>query len=200
MNEIETLNHAWFLSVNALPGTPHWLLVIAVLLAKDAVYLLPVLFAGLWLWGDHRCRRSLLEACLVVVVGLVLSQLIGVLWPQPRPFALGLGHQWIPHVADASFPSNHMTVFTAAGLTLLFGRVAAWGLLTLLLAIGVAWARVFLGVHFPLDMVGAIGVAIVAWAVVTPVWRRGGDAITDVLEWLYRRVFAWPIRHALVRR
>ncbi len=31
--------------------------------------------------------------------------------------------------------------------------------------------------HFPLDMAGAVGVAALAYAVVTPLWRKVGDTI-----------------------
>ncbi len=54
---------------------------------------------------------------------------------------------------EGSFPSGHtMSAFSAATvLTLLFGRKWLW---TFLVALGVAYSRVYMGVHFPLDTVG----------------------------------------------
>ena len=93
-----------------------------------------------------------------------------------------------------------MTVFAGVGLSLLFDGAAWLGVLTLLTGLCVAWARVFLGVHFPLDMVGAIGVAGIAYAVVTPLWRQAGHPISDLAERLHRLALARPIAARWIRR
>lgn len=193
MNEIEVLNQALFLHINAGAGTPAWLIQAAVGAADYLIDLIPFLLLGLWLWGDHLHRAAAIKACAVAMLGVAANQAIGAAWPHPRPFVIGLGHAWMPHAADASFPSDHMTVFAGVGLTLLFDGAAGWAAVTLLAGLCVGWARVFLGVHFPLDMVGAIGVAAVAYAVVTPLWRRTGKPITGLAERLYRRLLAKPI-------
>lgn len=63
----------------------------------------------------------------------------------------------------------------------------------------VAWARLYLGVHFPLDMLAAAGVAAFMYALVTPVWRRLGDRATLLVEQVYGRAMAWPISRRWVR-
>ena len=42
-----------------------------------------------------------------------------------------------------------------------------WGGILLVLGFAVAWSRIYLGVHFPLDMVGALGVAALASLLIT---------------------------------
>lgn len=78
---------------------------------------------------------------------------------------IGLGHTLIPHAADSSFPSDHLTLLWAVAFSFLMhssSRVA--GLALALLGLPVAWARIYLGVHFPLDMVGAAMVGgLSAW-------------------------------------
>ncbi|MEX8493621.1 phosphatase PAP2 family protein [Sphaerotilus sp.] len=66
------------------------------------------------------------------------------------------------HAPDASFPSDHGTVFSAVSLCLLLAGEWVWGLAVLMVGMGVAWARVYLGVHFPLDMLGAVGAPLPA--------------------------------------
>lgn len=199
MDRIEALNRAWFLHINGGAGTPTWLVRLATGIADDVIYLIPLLLAYLWLWGDHARRSLALKACLVALLGVAANQAIGALWPHPRPFMIGLGHTWMPHAADSSFPSDHMTVFGGIGLTLLFDGAAAWGIATLLAGLSVAWARVFLGVHFPLDMAGALAVAAIVYALVSPPWRRVESPITGQLESLYRRLLARPIALGWIR-
>jgi membrane-associated phospholipid phosphatase len=85
-------------------------------------------------------------------------------WPRmvhPRPFMIGLGHTLIPHVADSSFPSDHLTLWWAVTFSLAMQRGPRMaGLILAPLGIPIAWARIYLGVHFPFDMFGAV---IVAW-------------------------------------
>lgn len=200
MNYIAAFNRTLFLQINGGDGTPAWLIQVAIGIADDLIYLIPLLLLGMWLWGDRTRRSQAIRACLVTLLALGANQVIGVVWLHPRPFMIGLGHAWIPHAADSSFPSDHVTVFAGIGLTLLFGgafRMAAAALTTGLV---VAWARVFLGVHFPLDMAGAVAVAGVAYAVVSPLWRMAGDTITNLAEQLYRVVLAHPIASGWIRR
>ncbi|WP_376767461.1 hypothetical protein [Paludibacterium denitrificans] len=92
-----------------------------------------------------------------------------------------------------------MTVFSSIGLTLLFDGAPLVAVVTLLTGLCVAWARVFLGVHFPLDMAGAVGVAAVTYAVVSPIWRMLSASITDLAESMYRRILARPIGMGWIR-
>jgi undecaprenyl-diphosphatase len=113
---------------------------------------------------------------------------------------IGLGHSWTYHAPDSSFPSDHVTVLASVGLTLLFGGTFRLAAAVLMLGLAIAWARVFVGVHFPLDMVGAVAVAGVAYVVTLPLWRTGGDALTNYAEQTYRKVFVRPITSGWVRR
>lgn len=114
---------------------------------------------------------------------------------------VGLGHSFMAQVPDPSFPSDHATVFSATGLTLVFSSVRSLiGWTVLAAGAVVAWARVFLGVHFPLDMAGAVAVVCFAWAGMQPVWARVGNAITAQVEQVYRLVLAHPISRGWIRR
>jgi undecaprenyl-diphosphatase len=77
------------------------------------------------------------------------------------------------------------------------------GLLAVIVIVGgllVAWARIFPGVHFPLDMIGAIGVAIIAFFLLSPVSQLAGVRITRRLEDVYRRLLFLPITAGWIRR
>lgn len=87
-----------------------------------------------------------------------LSALIGFAYGRARPFVdLDGARQLITtSFFHKSFPSSHATAAFALAFTVLwFNR--PWGIVMLVLAALVAWGRVFVGVHYPLDVAaGAI--------------------------------------------
>ena len=201
MTALETLNQAAFLHLNADLSTAAWKLSIASVTADYLIYLIPLILVSLWCWGKESQRTPALKACIVAFVALGVNQLLGIVWPHPRPFMMGLGHTFIPHAADSSFPSDHATVFAAIGLTLVFANIrslAGWA--TLFLGVCVAWARIFLGVHFPLDMVGAVAVIGAVWFGISPIWRLVGERITAQAAAIYRTLLARPIALGWIRR
>ncbi|WP_233856996.1 phosphatase PAP2 family protein [Paraburkholderia sp. HD33-4] len=194
MNKLEALNRALFLLINARPDSPQWQIDIALTIANDLIYLIPAVLALMWLFGDRRQREAAVRGCCVSFLALGFNQLIGLIWVHPRPFMIGLGHTFVEHVPDSSFPSDHVTVFASIALTLLFAGLVRAGLLITLAGAAVALARVRIGVHFPLDMVGAVSVACLTYALLAPLWARAGDAFMLLLISLYRKTLSWPIR------
>lgn len=162
---MEDLNHALFLWLNAPEHPNSLMLAFATFLAEYAIWAVPVLIGMGWLRGGERTRKVLLEATASGLAGLLINQVIGLIWLHPRPFMMGLGHSFIAHVADSSFPSDHLTLLWAVAFSFLMHRSPRMaGIALALLGLPVAWARIYLGVHFPLDMLGAALVAALsAW-------------------------------------
>jgi membrane-associated phospholipid phosphatase len=77
---------------------------------------------------------------------------------------LGLSPEYLAHGARAGLPSTHATVmFTVAFMLIADPRLRAVGLAVLAIAVATAWARVYVGVHFPVDVAaGALLGACVA--------------------------------------
>lgn len=190
MTRFEAFNRLLFLHINADGHTPPWLIDGAVGIAEGLIYLMPVLLLYLWFWGIHPHRRLAIKACIVTLTALAINQAIAVFWTHPRPFMIGLGHTWISHVPDSSFPSDHMTVFAAVAVTLLFGGAWRLGALAALTGLVVAWARIFLGLHFPFDMVGAVLVSVSAYGFIRLWWCKISSPFISSAEKLYRALFA----------
>jgi undecaprenyl-diphosphatase len=193
MQTLEAFNQALFLMINATPSTPAWHIDLARSIADYVIYLVPLCLIAMWLFGDEGQRETALRACCVTFLALGINQLIGLAWPHPRPFVMGIGHTFLEHAPDPSFPSDHGTIFASIALSLLLGGVRRYGLLIVLSGLAVAWARIFVGVHFPLDMAGAVVVAGVAFLLVAPLWRLAGASVTRGPVALYRKLLAWPI-------
>ncbi|KAB0664422.1 undecaprenyl-diphosphatase [Oryzomonas japonica] len=160
---MEKFNEALFLTINAPAHPQALLLALARGLAEWSIWLIPLILALGWLRGDGRQRRLMLEAAASGGAGLLINQGISLFWQHPRPFMIGLGRTFLAHAPDSSFPSDHATLIWAVAFSLLLHeRTRAAGLALALLGLPVAWARIYLGVHFPLDMAGAALVSLVA--------------------------------------
>lgn len=200
MNALETWNRQTFLAWNADLSTPGWKLATAAVTADYLIFLIPLALIAMWCWGGRVQRESALKICLVALVALGINQLVALGFPHPRPAQVGIGHTFIRHAADSSFPSDHATVFAAMSLTLLFASaksMAGWGFL--ILGAAVAWARIYLGVHFPIDMLGAVAVVIVAHIGTSLLWNPVARQITGQAERLYRLVLSRPIALGWIR-
>lgn len=197
----ETLNRTLFLSWNADPSTAAWKLKFAEAVANDLIFAIPLILVSMWCWGGKERRDSALKICAVALIALGVNQLLGMAFPHPRPFAIGLGHTFIEHANDSSFPSDHATVFAAMGVTLLFASArSTLGWTVLFLGSWVAWARIYLGVHYPFDMVGALAVVAAVCALIGPVWFWFGPRLLEGVEKLYRLVLSNPIQRGWLRR
>ena len=166
MNE---LNLALFHAINLPDPAP----AAALALARFASLQLPallVLLAMGCLWPSApRWRWLGQELLAAMAVAWLGARALQYGWSMPRPFVLGLGHQWIEHGASPSFPSTHASVAIALGVLALWRAphpAVCW--LVPMLAALVAWSRIALGVHFPVDVlagacVGAGAAALVQW-------------------------------------
>jgi undecaprenyl-diphosphatase len=196
---VADLNHALFLALNAGADAPGFLVAFAILAAKYLTLFLPLALAAVWVRGD-RTRRFVALSCLVaLLISLAANQVVGLLAYSPRPFVLGLGRTLIEHRPSSSFPSNHGTIwFTAAAVLIVFEHrrlavaTAALGLL-------VAWSRIYLGIHYPLDMLGALGSAALAAPLAAWAMTHWGGSWLAAAEGVYRRLFGPLIRLGLVR-
>ena len=98
-----------------------------------------------------------------MLAGQGINLLLGLAWFEPRPFMAGVGHTWLDHVADNGFPSDHATLAWSLGLGLaLTGASRRWGTAACLVGLATGWARVYLGVHFPLDVLASMPAGLLA--------------------------------------
>ena len=77
----------------------------------------------------------------------------------------------IPPVGDPSFPSGHTAVSFAAA-TAIYAIDKKWGIAAYVFAVVMGFSRLYLGVHFPLDVLGGAVVGTVAAKLVLVAFAR----------------------------
>lgn len=110
-------------------------------------------------------KRGLLLLFSLAANALVCNLLLKPLVNRTRPYDL-LGYDiLIPPVGDASFPSGHTSASFAAA-TAIYAMDKRWGVAAYAFAALMGFSRLYLGVHFPTDVVvGAVIGVLMAKAV-----------------------------------
>ena len=121
--------------------------------------------------------------------------MIGKIWPRDRPFAAHPdAHVWGSRSHDPSFPSDHASAaFGIAFAVFLFDRVV--GSIFIAAATFISVGRVFVGAHYPADVLAG---ALVGLGAALLVVRVAGP----VIEWMVRLVerITDPVVSAVLRR
>jgi undecaprenyl-diphosphatase len=167
-----------YLDANSLSRHSHWahgfMRVYADWLGLTLLALIVV--AG-WLWSRRRPDAvggvvACVLAGLSAVISLGINHFVSQAVARARPCrALAAHHHLallIPCAHDYSFPSDHAVIAGGIAMGLVFFSrrlaAAAW-----LLALFLAFARVYAGVHYPADVIAGLllgsAVAIVVWLV-----------------------------------
>ena len=130
----------------------------------------------MFLAGNKQTKLLAMELAVLFIVGILVGDLAKLLVQRPRPdMASGILLR-VPAEADPSYPSGHALIVSigAAFALARFHRKTLAVLLALEAGI-VCYSRVYVGVHYPLDVAGGvllgIGIALVGSVVVEKLLR-----------------------------
>lgn len=160
-----------FQAINSLAGDYRLIDVIGRFAAEHGILVMALLLAVLWFmdWGISRTKNRYAVALALetlIVARLVITPIIRAIWPRVRPF---VEHQATLLInqspLEPGFPSGHAVMAFALALgVIIYNRKA--GLWLLFLAIMVSLSRVFVGVHYPTDIVGGFLLALVVTLII----------------------------------
>ena len=174
------LNLSLFEWINASSYASDWMIHFAIFIANDLLYCMILLFAWFWLRGNYDTKKQILKAFIFTSIAILISQCISHVYYHPRPFVMDVGRTLIYHAPNGSFPSDHMLIFSSIAFSYLFSAQRKLGISLLVMAWLVAWSRVYLGVHFPLDMLGAFLLAFALNFFGLKLWNLYKDKI---MQW-----------------
>ncbi len=177
---LSELNLSLFSWINASPEASNTSIHFAIFIANDLLYCIILLFAWFWLRGNYDTKKQILKAFIFTSIAILISQCISHVYYHPRPFVMEIGRTLIYHAPNGSFPSDHMLIFSSIAFSYLFSAQRKLGVFLLVMAWLVAWSRVYLGVHFPLDMLGAFLLAFALNFFGLKLWNLYKDTI---MQW-----------------
>lgn len=146
-------NVTLFLAMHATDTSPAWLIAAAIFLAKWMLCV--VLAITIWHLWHKRSGTGALQMIAAWAVSCGIEAAVDAFAFHPRPFAAGYGPAWVAHAANNSMPSSHVTLGLILVGILLVLKCRRSACLALVLTGVLAWSRIYIGIHWPIDMLGA---------------------------------------------
>jgi undecaprenyl-diphosphatase len=150
------------------------------LLENWAVPAIAIATFALWLLarpgGSRKWKLASASALASAALALLINQMIGKVWHRQRPFATHpSAHVWGSRSHDASFPSDHASAAFAIPFTVVLFDSLVGGVF-LGAAVIIAAGRVFIGAHYPADVLAGclvgLGSALLLARVARPIIER----------------------------
>lgn len=196
---LDQLNLYLFHLLNVPEQASIWMINYASLIAHDLVYLFLLIFAITWLRGSREIKTGIIKAAIFTAITLSISEVLSAVLNTPRPFVMEVGQTLIEHAPTGSFPSNHMSIFSGIALAYYFSAQRDLGRILLWTAWLVAWSRIYVGVHFPIDMVGAFLIALAVNLAGLPLWWKYENKIMRFIFSIHQFLFKPFIRMGWVK-
>ena len=175
VSTVTTADDGWYRRITSFAQHTAWLHGVMSLYTVAAIALLALM--GVYAWWSARARadRTALAAVAWIWIGTAIAVGCGLgfkqVFQESRPcLAIHVATvQACPGPTDYSFPSDHTTVAVALAVGLwIFSR--RLGIIAAVLALVEGFSRVYLGQHYPHDVLAAIvlgtAVMLVGWVLV----------------------------------
>jgi undecaprenyl-diphosphatase len=185
---IEQLNLALFHFINQYAGLNPFVDTLAITAAKYMPAIIILGLAYLWIKNGGKTRDIVLYGIYAAIIGLIINFIIGLVYFHPRPFMINMGTLLFQYPAETSFPSDHSTLmFSIALMLIYFKETRIAGVIFLILGVIGGIARVFSGVHFPLDILGSLVISIICTVIIFQFKDRFYH-LNKVIKEIYLRV------------
>lgn len=182
------MNYWLFSLINDMANQSIVLDALMIVISKVVPYIYIFILAGLYMQGfrtrNFKLRGESFATGVLFVICLLGSFILGSMFYENRPFVDHTVVLIVNHAADASFPSDHAVGTMALACGILYYR---WNLGTWMVygSILVGISRVFVGNHYPGDILGAFILVWILTALYNKLLRRG---VVRVYKGLDRRL------------
>ena len=157
-----------FQQINGLAGKWVYLDALGIFFAKYFEYAL-VMFALLLLRKNLRLMFGAFFAAVLARFGIV--ELIRLFWSRVRPFIENNVNLLIERTSEPSFPSGHAAFYFGLSTIVYFYNKKA-GTIFFIASFLISISRVFVGIHWPSDILGGAIVGIFSGWLIIKISRR----------------------------
>lgn len=159
------MNDSVFTMINAMANKNALLDKVMIFISNYGPYISVSVVCIVFLMGlinkNENQRRIAVDAFFIAVIGMGMSFIIGSIYYRDRPFVNNKVNLLIEHKSNASFPSDHSlgTMCIAVGMGM-YNKIL--GILLGILSLLVGISRIYVGNHYPIDVLAGY---IIAWAI-----------------------------------
>ncbi len=147
--------------------------------SNDYFALIIVCLSLVWLWFGIRniqqrgkTQKAIIAAILSMIIANGMVALCNAFYFRARPFTIlppGSVHLLFYKPTDSSFPSDFASTIFGAAMPIFFADKKS-GTLLLTIALIASFGRIYIGIHYPLDVLGGaafgISAGIISWYII----------------------------------
>ena len=145
------LNINLFRTINDLGKQYTFLNSSMIFIAEYMVYFLAIVVITIWFTRRKKNRMMVLCATITFVIAEIIGKIAGKLHSNYQPFAKAV---------DNSFPSDHTILFFSFCVSFWLFR-KGWWFLWVVLSFIVGISRIWVGVHYPADVIAGAFISII---------------------------------------
>jgi len=166
LTKILDIDSRWLLAINNFANSNNTWQAVFKFFSVYLIYIVPVFLIVLWFWSAQSKKAALRSTFAGLISWLVVANLLGRIINRPRPFQIEGVKELLFHRPTYSFPSDHAAFLFAIAFSFYLSGYKRLSYFTLATAVLISLARLGVGFHFPLDLLGGIIIGLlVAWLV-----------------------------------
>lgn len=158
-----------------------WLLdQLMIFATSPLIYIIFLLILLLGIKGGTKEKKALLLIVVALPIAVLLIKFIHIFLFEPRPF---VAFNFIPLVSEspesASFPSRHATIAAVFAFAYTYFK-SKWWPIAIVLMLWIGLSRIYVGVHYPLDVVAGFSLGGVSVFITAQIMKLLKKALLSV--------------------
>lgn len=178
-----------FRAINQFTGQYRCLDLIMIMISKKLRYLFAFILLIMWFRNNYY-RRIVSFAGISAIITFFLTSVIKLFYFKPRPFSKKRVNLLppVPSKKNSTFPSKHTTLAFSVAISVLFYKLTLGSILSIL-AFLAGLSRIWMGQHYPSDIIGSALIGSIVAACVNFTSSFWEHLITRVIQ-AYNRIIS----------